>query len=114
MKPIRFGIFQLNDAKSLQQDLAKKNIEIFLNHNDKTCTRGCSITVEVLGYEKDLPEIAKVFQDNYKKLVEGLEVDWEVANSVFDPAKSTATCPACAAQFSTKETECPDCGLFIG
>lgn len=114
MEPLRIAVLPLNDAKSLQDDLAKENVEIILNHNEKTCTRGCTVTVEVLGYEKDIPKIAEIYQNNYKKLTEGHEVNWDVANSVFDPNKSTATCPACGTEFSTSSSECPDCGLFLG
>ena len=114
MEPIRIAVLPLQDAKSLQDDLSKRNIEIVLNHNDQTCTRGCSVTVEVLGHEKDIPIIAQTYQDNFQKLTEGHEVNWEAANAVFDPTQEKAICPACAYEFSTTESECPDCGLVLG
>jgi len=114
MEPLRIAVLPLQDAKDLQNDLAKQNIEIVLNHNDQTCNRGCSITVEVLGFEKDMPIIAKTYQENFQKLTEGHEVNWEVASAVFDTSKDLATCPACGHEFATTNTECPDCGLCLG
>lgn len=114
MEPLRIAVLPLNDAKNLQDDLQKVGVELVLNHNEQTCTRGCTITVEVLGYEKDLPQIIEVYESNYKKLAEGHDVNWEVANAVFDPNKSTAICPACGHEFATTHTECPECGLFLG
>lgn len=114
MQAHRLAVLPLQEAKDLQDDLKHKGVEIILNHNDQTCTRGCTVTVEVLGYEKDIPEIAKTYQERFQKLTEGHEVNWEVANSVFDSSKESATCPACGHQFSTSNTECPDCGLVLG
>lgn len=114
MEPIRLAVMPLTDAKEFQDQLQKKGVEIILNHNEQTCTRGCTVTVEVLGHEKDIEIIAKSYQENYQKLTEGHEVNWEVANSVFDPSAESATCPACGHSFSTSQSECPDCGLVIG
>lgn len=113
MEPIRLAVMPLTDAKTFQDDLLKDGIEIVLNHNEQTCTRGCSVTVEVLGYEKDLESISKKYQDNYQQLTDGHDVNWEVANSVFDSNAAEATCPACGFLFSTAKSECPDCGLVI-
>jgi len=114
MEPIRLAVLPLVDAKGLQDQLKTKGIDLVLNHNDQTCTRGCTVTVEVLGYEKDVEVIAKTYQENYQKLTDGHEVNWEVANSVFDSSQESATCPACGHGFSTTLSECPDCGLVIG
>ena len=113
MEPIRLAVMPLTDAKTFQDDLSKDGIKLILNHNEQTCTRGCSVTVEVLGYEKDLEIISKKYHDNYAKLTEGHEVNWEVANSVFDPNASEAICPACGFSFAPDKSECPDCGLVI-
>lgn len=111
MEPVRLAVLPLTDAKSLQDQLAKKGIELVLNHNEQTCTRGCTITVEVMGHEKDIEVIAQTYQDNFKKLTDGHEVNWEVANSIFDPSAEEVTCPACAHKFKPTSSECPDCGL---
>ena len=114
MDQIRIAVLPLQDAKNFQKDLNNKGIEISLNHDDQTCTRGCAITVEIMGYEKDLPVIAQMYQENFQKMTEGHDVNWEAVNSVFDTSKEIATCPACSFEFSTNKTECPDCGLVLG
>lgn len=114
MEPLRIAVMPINEAKSFQDDLLKEGVELVLNHNEQTCTRGCSVTVEVLGYEKDIPKIIEKYENNYKKLLDGHDVNLEIINSVFDPNKATATCPACGTDFATTHTECPECGLFIG
>lgn len=114
MELIRLAVLPLNDAKQLQDQLHKDGINVVLNHNKQTCTRGCTITVEILGHEKDIPTIASIYQSSFQKLAEGHEVNWDVANAVFDPSQATALCPACGTEFSTSLTECPDCGLNLG
>jgi len=114
MELIRLVVLPLVDAKKFQDDLHKKGVKLVLNHNDQTCTRGCAVTVEVMGYEKDLEIVSQTYQENYKKLTEGHDVNWEAANSVFDSSKDMATCPACSFEFSTSHSECPDCGLVLG
>ena len=114
MTMIRLAVLPLNDAKQLQADVAKRGVEVVLNHNGQTCTRGCTVTVEVLGQEKDISVVAEVYQQNFKKLTQGHNVNWDVVNSVFDPSKKTAICPACSTEFSTTLSECPDCGLVLG
>jgi len=114
MDQLTIAVLPLQDAKNLQNDLQKQGVEISLNHNEQTCTRGCAITVEVLGFEKDLPIISKIYQENFQKMTEGHDVNWEAVNSVFDTSKDTAVCPACSFEFSTSKSECPDCGLVLG
>lgn len=114
MEHVRIAVMPLNDAKNFQHDLQKEGVDLVLNHNEQSCTRGCTVTVEVLGFEKDLPKIIEVYENNYKKLLDGLDFDPNVINSVFDPSKATATCPACGRNFATTHTECPECGLFLG
>jgi hydrogenase maturation factor HypF (carbamoyltransferase family) len=114
MTMIRLAVLPLSDAKQLQADVAKRGVEVVLNHNGQTCTRGCTVTVEILGLEKDIPIVAEVYQNNFKKLTDGHNVNWDIANSVFDPTKETAICPACSTEFSTKLSECPECGLVLG
>ena len=58
MEPIRLAVMPLTDAKIFQDDLQKEGIDIVLNHNAQTCTRGCTVTVEVLGHVKDLEKIS--------------------------------------------------------
>lgn len=101
----------LAEAKTLQDQLKKEGVDIVLNHNDQTCTRGCTVTVEVTGKEADAPLIAKIYHENFKKLTDGLDVNWKALDSVFDPSAEKVTCPACAHEFVPTSSECPDCGL---
>ena len=114
MEPVRLAVMPLQDAKTFQEQLKSRGIEIVLNHSDQTCTRGCAVTVEVMGYEKDLPIITEVYSHNFQKLVEGHDINWEQMNSVYDPNQAEATCPACGHKFATSNSECPDCGLVLG
>ncbi|MBT4793441.1 MAG: hypothetical protein HON90_17850, partial [Halobacteriovoraceae bacterium] len=104
----------LQEAKDLKRECEALGAEVVLNHNDQTCNRGCSVTVEVHTTEKDLPVIQKVYSEKYAKLLAGHDVDFEAMNAVFDPAQENATCPACGHSFSTTDSECPDCGLVLG
>lgn len=113
-QPVQLAVMPLAEAKQFQKQLEDLGVGILLNHQKSTCTRGCQVTVEVLGFEKDFPVIAKIYQENYAKLLDGHEINFEVLNSVYDPSKAMATCPACGFVFSTKESECPDCGLVLG
>lgn len=110
---LSLGPIGLEDAKRIERVMSKENVTIFLDHNERTCTRGCSVTVEVKFYEKDLEKIRAYLQDEFRKQVEGLDINFEALNSVYDPAMKEATCPACGAIFSTSEKECPDCGLVL-
>lgn len=114
MDLVKVGVMGLHEAKTFKQELEKLGVELVLNHNEQTCTRGCSITVEILAKESDLSQIQKMYQEKYEKLLEGLDVNVDQMNSVFDTSQSEAICPACGHNFSTSNTECPDCGLVLG
>lgn len=110
----KIAVMNLQEAKDFQTTLREEGVEVVLNHDDETCTRGCAVTVELLGRDEDLDKIQEVYTNSYKKLLTGLDFDPEVVNSVFDTSQSEATCPACAHKFATSHTECPDCGLVLG
>lgn len=114
MDYLKIAIMSLNEAKNLQDGLKLKGVDIQLNHNEATCSRGCTVTVEVHALERDLPVIKKHLDENFAKSIEGHEVDMEVLNSTYDPSKASAVCPACGFEFSTKSAACPDCGLNLG
>lgn len=105
------GILPLHDAKELQRILLTKNIAVELNHNGQTCSRGCTVTVEVLAPRESLGLVQSTLKEQHQKLAEGHQVDWELLEATFDPIQSSATCPACGTQFSTTSPECPECGL---
>lgn len=114
MEKVKIGVLALQEAKNLVNQMAKQAVEVFLDHNEATCTRGCAVTVEVLAWEKDLPAIKAVLDRNFSQLAQGHEFDPEVAGSVYDTSKENAICPACGFEFATSNTECPDCGLVLG
>jgi rubrerythrin len=111
MELLRLAVMPLHDAKELQRILAQKNLSIELNHNGQTCSRGCTVTVEVLGTIETVPAIQEIMKEQYQKWSEGLDIKWELLEATFDPAQTTATCPACGTQFQTTSSECPECGL---
>lgn len=111
-KPV--AVLPLEEAKKLQDQLLNKGIEVRLEHNDATCTRGCSVTVEFHAQLKDIDAIRETITLNFKDSLDGHEVDWKAMNSVYDASAATATCPACSTEFATTLTECPECGLVLG
>ena len=114
MNLIRLGTMPLEEAKTLQRVLATRGVGAELDHNGHTCTRGCTVTVEVLVPEPALPIVQDTLREQYQKLAQGLNVDWGRLNEVFDPSQAEAVCPACGTRFSTAQKECPDCGLNFG
>jgi hypothetical protein len=105
------GIMELVEAKRLKEKLRNAGVDIELGHNKETCTKGCKVTVEVWSRKEDLPKIQEVLDEEKAKLLSGLDIDPEHENQIFDPEKDSAVCPACGEKFSTKLSECPDCGL---
>jgi len=108
---LRLGTMKLDEAKTLQRVLAQEGVELVLDHNDHTCTRGCSVTVELLVAPTGLPTVQRVMRDQFQSLSEGNNVRWDLLQEVFDPSLETATCPACGTKFATQIKTCPDCGL---
>lgn len=113
MELIPIGVMGLEDAKNFQKKLKDQGIEIALNHDDASCTRGCAVTVELRAREQDLPQIQQVFSEEYKKTLDGHDVNFEQMGAVFDPQASEVTCPACGHRFKPTGSECPDCGLMF-
>ena len=50
----KIAVMGLNEAKLLQKDCLEKGVELVFNHDDKSCTRGCAVTVEVHAKEADI------------------------------------------------------------
>tara|TARA_B100001971_G_scaffold215193_1_gene260087 strand:+ start:173196 stop:173540 length:345 start_codon:yes stop_codon:yes gene_type:complete len=108
------AVFPLNEAKLLQDQLKAKGVEVRLEHNEATCTRGCAVTVEFHAKVSDIDIIREVITENFVDSLEGHEVDWKALSSVYDSSQKMATCPACATEFETTNKECPECGLVLG
>lgn len=114
MEYLKIAILPLVEAKDLEKKLKERGIELRLDHNEATCRRGCTVTVEVWAKEGDLAQVKQAFDENFANMLEGHEVDWDRLNQVFDPTKESAMCPACGHEFPTTEGACPDCGLHLG
>ncbi len=104
------GIMELQDAKRIQAELKNSDIHVELKHNEQTCTRGCTIKVEMWGEEKNLEVYQEYFAKEQARHVVGLEVDPALVNAVFDPNSEEVVCQACGFKFKPA-AECPDCGL---
>lgn len=111
MEDIFLGVMDLQEAKNHQLSLKALGIDLTLKVNDKTCTTGCKVTVEVWGSEKDKEQIVSHFQNDYMKHVKGHVPNFEHLSAVFDPSASEVICQACGAKFNPSLQECPDCGL---
>ncbi len=111
MSSVLLGVMEIGQAKDVQAKLKKQGIETVLNTNDETCTRGCSVTVELWGEEKDLDSLREFFSSEYMKNLEGHDVNPELLNQVFDSSAQEVICQACGFKFSPEKSECPDCGL---
>lgn len=114
MDLVKIAVMNLEEAKSLKGLLQSQGVQIVLNHDDASCNRGCSVTVEVHAKEADIPKVQAVYQQAYMKLLDGHDVDPEIINSVYDPAEASATCPACGTSFETSLSQCPECELVLG
>lgn len=110
------GKAPLTTANLLKARLAKEDIEIALAHNSATCsTGGCGPgEVEIWAHKDDVEDIQKLLESQWRAQMEAAGHDPNLAAVVFDPGQDKATCPACATEFSTKLTECPECGLCFG
>lgn len=110
---IHFGVMDLNEAKNLKDRLLKDGVELVLNHDGATCTRGCRVTVEVSVAESDFEKVKNLMTKDYLRNLEGHEYNPELFNHIFDPNSEWATCPACGTTFSTGLTICPECELSL-
>ncbi len=111
MEQVTLGVMPLMEAKDLKSICEQSNLELILNHNGETCTRGCTVTVEVICLKKDLEGVVSIIRNRNQKSYEGLDINPELLESVFDPSSEEVTCPACAHTFKPTGPECPDCGL---
>jgi len=111
MNIVKLGTMPLLEAKDVVSICKQKGLELILDHNQETCTRGCTVTVEVSCKEVDLERVVAIFSERNAKSYEGLNIDLKQMESVFDPAAKEVTCPACGFSFSPSDLQCPDCGL---
>lgn len=108
---ILLGVFEISEAKSIKRELSERGIKTDLAANDQTCTKGCKVTVELWGHKSDEEQLIAYFHSMQKKNFEGLEINIDHINQVFDENAKEVICQACGAKFSPTCKECPDCGL---
>ena len=113
-KMIKIAIMPMAQANRLKSLSREQQIEVETFHNASTCQSGCNTTVEVWAFSEDVERISKLWQKDQEKSFSGLQYNPETINSVYDPEKETATCPACGTEFATSDKECPECGLCFG
>ncbi len=99
------------EAEQFKSLMAKSSIEVALVHNASTCSKGCSIQLEIWAHPDDLPAIQETLTTNKIKSFEDQHYNPDLLDAVFDPEAEIATCPACATSFKTSHAECPECGL---
>lgn len=100
--------FPIHEAKRIQH-LLRDSIAIELRHDDKTCSSGCTVTVEVWVEDVDTEKFFEFVQAEEKALLD--DVNWDAAEAEIDLNAETAICPACTSEFSPKTGECSTCGL---
>ncbi len=110
MSQVKIGILGLEEAKRLVHKAKESGLNLTLEYNDRSCQRGCAVTVELWTSEDDFHAISKMMNEDFKTHARGV-VDWEQTQTVVDVTKSEATCPACGCKFNPQNLECPDCGL---
>lgn len=108
---VLLGVVGVRDAEVLEAKLASQGITIATMFNHSTCKSGCSPSKEIWAHAEDVPEIQRLIRDEHMAMLAEMGVDFEQVNKVYDPSLTEATCPACGTDFSTKLTECPECGL---
>ncbi len=111
---VLIGVVEFNEGKRIKAALSERKVDVRLITNPQTCsTKGCKITVEVHARQADVPVIAEFMKEERQRLFDGLDINPELHESVFDTEKDSAKCPACGTEFSTTLKECPDCGLVF-
>jgi rRNA maturation endonuclease Nob1 len=112
---IPIGIIEFNEAKKLIEAMAEKGVELEARHNDQTCRTKCKPSVEVWVKLEDIPAIQQYMHEKNLSILEaeGIDIDHERLNSVYDPESKIAVCPACGTEFNTDQKECPECGLVF-
>ena len=100
------GTASVEEAKRLRDQVHEATgIPLILERNPD-CKSGCAVKID-LYVEPDHETALK----EYFAQQQAIHADDPDA---FNTANETAKCPACGTEFSTKLTECPDCGLGFG
>lgn len=107
------GQMEYQEAKRIKSLLEDEGIVIALRSDPQSCGSSCKPTVEVWVAIDDLAAVKAFLAREQARSLDGLNVDPELMNCVFDPEEEKARCPACGTEFSTQNRECPECGLVF-
>ncbi|MEI6093814.1 MAG: hypothetical protein WCQ47_09100 [bacterium] len=112
---VLIGIIEINEAKRLKEKLFNKGIDLDLIHNDQTCKKSYQTKIEVWVDSESIEAVQQIIHEENMHFImsEGVDVNTDQLNQVFDTEADTTVCPACGTTFSTKLKECPDCGLVF-
>jgi hypothetical protein len=108
---VMLGVMEISEAKYHQAKFKEHGIEIELMSNTETCTRGCKVTVEMWGSDKDLEFFQQYFKADYFKNLGDHQINFKALEATYDPNQPETICQACGDTFSTSLSECPSCGL---
>ena len=99
--------------KELQVILGERGIpSLAVREGEGGCGQGCCGTGLILRVRPDdVPEVARILEEEYVRGTALEEYDTSHADAVFNTAALEATCPACGCRFPTTTTTCPECGL---
>jgi hypothetical protein len=115
---VKIGEAPIREAKRLQAALAERGVAVRLASDPEQCN-SCSPKIMMSIHRSDLAafqalmneERARAFGMSAEDVAAAASSGTLRSEAVFDPEKEDATCPACGTVFSTRLTECPDCGL---
>ena len=111
---VLLAVLGVRDAEILESRLLALGISIATIFNHSTCKTGCSPSKEIWAHPLDVASIQKFITEEHLRVLKDLGADPELIQSVYDPDKTEATCPACGHTFPTKHSSCPECGLVLG
>jgi hypothetical protein len=111
---VLIGVVDQKEASRLRGHLDDQGVEVFLRTDPADCSSGsCSTKIEIHVMERDIEKVREFLQQERAKSFEGLEINPQWLEHVYDTSQESANCPACGTNFSTQLKECPDCGLVF-
>lgn len=110
---VQVGEAPVSEAKRLKAILEGRGVILQLASDPDNCN-SCSPKVALYVRPGDLEKFKALLSEEHARSLGDLTPDARLADAVFDSEKDEAVCPACGMVFSTKLTECPDCGLGFG
>jgi len=110
---VMLGVVGVTQGERIKSTMLSKGIVVEAFPQTLDCS-SCAMKLEVWAHKDDVQKIQEIMQQDQLKNYQGLSVDVDQINHVFDPSKEDATCPACGTHFKTSHSECPDCGLVLG